>query len=1311
MRVLSRIFGGFIVAVCVAFATVPAVAATDKATCLESGFAWDESNRQCCWHYYVKNAQETICINEDNFNNFFSQLNCGYAETALYIDGSGNPQCCPEGTEPNSKTHQCDCSNGARLDTVTGQCLLYALKRSAFCDDWNKETNDTYGFFFNYLIKDSLGKLNQYRSAHTCSALMNQMTQIGLPNVVTGVENSCLCKCEDPMLSFNPSAAEQCADGTVSECQNVCVDSSEGKNYACPLGQQKYLVDDEWTCCIFYDPITGRCITSANEWISYIGSLGFESGGGYVNAEGLPVECPTKTDPTVGVNRETGQCICLEGGWFDVTTGTCMQQLNVRHTWRRGAGGILTYNYTQTGTGFPVSQTVNGYLDTFFHQAYNSNGTYVYTPLPANTPANTPYVYTTTSPSFPGQVETFYYVTLTFMGNGGTFTGGGTSATVNLRVGAYNANEPTPTRSGYTFNGWWTAANGGTQVTSANLTDVTTDTVYYAHWTQSTPTTSTITLNKNGGTGTCGGVSGTSAGTLTCTIGGTCTLPSWNSSTCNLTKSGNKIFVGWTTTVPANHTSSTTGTTGSISSPASNTTYYAVWKDTTCDITNGSGSATTPSNNAPRCVVTCNTGYQTSDTYTGSANNPTLSYTCSKNCYKFAVDNTTNGGNNSNGATTEFWMYLNTGTYNAKNCNIYPSANDCNNGTNVMNSIVLPNAPTNASWNGLYSTTGQYANTPVDEGWFFSTGAQNIAPDYNHCSNLTNTQGYYNTLVSSFGFQANSTPSITLRTLYACNSGYHMDNGVCVLDTVTVSYDANGGSGSHALSTTCTNGQSCALQTWNDNPQNPCNITNGNKIFVGWSTNPNATTATYTTSGTFTSDTLLYAVWVTPTCSVTNGTGAITTPLNNAPQCIVTCNTGYQTSGTYTGNAGDTSISYSCGIGQYILTLTDTKETSNTRSLFEVYGNRWASNNGGTPSVNSITTVPGNTRTGYKFRGYYTSDLNDVTSNTSSTTGFKMKTNLTTINGCVGTNCTETLTSDTEWFAAWAQDCEITNGTCSVTIGTSGQVTYSAECNEGYTLSNDTTSRPICTPNSYTVIFDANGGSGSPSEGEVTCAYDEECPPFAGQGTLSKTNYTFGGWNTETDGSGTTYAEGATPTNLTTTDGATITVYAIWLTSGCPAGQYLSDGVCVNCPAGQYCSGGSATPITCAVNTYSTGGAASCSSCTGGLTTSNVADTRYHDEAADCGRVLHVGAYEIRLKSIPSTGTLSSLVPSPSLRFNYARNANGRPDFYANMSTIASPMRVTATGAISTAGSGNKFKTQYNNTNYYVCDDVTCVTQ
>ena len=138
-----------------------------------------------------------------------------------------------------------------------------------------------------------------------------------------------------------------------------------------------------------------------------------------------------------------------------------------------------------------------------------------------------------------------------------------------------------------------------------------------------------IVLNKNGGSGTCAGASGTNKGEVTCTPGNTCTLPSWNSSTCSITN-GNKIFKGWSTS-----SSATNGVT-SITTPNASVTYYAVWVTPTCSATNGTCAITTPSNNAPRAKITCKAGYSqnggtnttTSFTVTGSAGATSVSGTC-----------------------------------------------------------------------------------------------------------------------------------------------------------------------------------------------------------------------------------------------------------------------------------------------------------------------------------------------------------------------------------------------------------------------------------------------------------------------------------------------------------------------------------------------------------------------------------------------------------------------------------------------------------------------------------------------------------
>ena len=82
--------------------------------------------------------------------------------------------------------------------------------------------------------------------------------------------------------------------------------------------------------------------------------------------------------------------------------------------------------------------------------------------------------------------------TVKFDAKGGS---GGQEST--LTYGSKFGELPTPSRTGYIFAGWWTAASGGEQVTAA--TKVTSSVTYYAHWTAST--TYKVTFDKNGGTG------------------------------------------------------------------------------------------------------------------------------------------------------------------------------------------------------------------------------------------------------------------------------------------------------------------------------------------------------------------------------------------------------------------------------------------------------------------------------------------------------------------------------------------------------------------------------------------------------------------------------------------------------------------------------------------------------------------------------------------------------------------------------------------------------------------------------------------
>jgi len=176
--------------------------------------------------------------------------------------------------------------------------------------------------------------------------------------------------------------------------------------------------------------------------------------------------------------------------------------------------------------------------------------------------------------------------TITYDANGGS----GVSPTSNGVTYETKYKLPTtdPTRAGYTFAGWFTAASGGTQVTTnTTLTNASNHSIY-AHWTVNAYT---ITYNQNGG-------SGVSPVNNTVTYGSWYKLP-----TTNPSKTGHS-FVGWFTAASGG----TQITSGTTLTNASNHSIYAhyIANDYTITYNQNGGNGASPL----RLVVTYGDKYR-----------------------------------------------------------------------------------------------------------------------------------------------------------------------------------------------------------------------------------------------------------------------------------------------------------------------------------------------------------------------------------------------------------------------------------------------------------------------------------------------------------------------------------------------------------------------------------------------------------------------------------------------------------------------------------------------------------------------------
>jgi len=81
------------------------------------------------------------------------------------------------------------------------------------------------------------------------------------------------------------------------------------------------------------------------------------------------------------------------------------------------------------------------------------------------------------------------------------------------------------------------------------------------------------------------------------------------------------------------------------------------------------------------------------------------------------------------------------------------------------------------------------------------------------------------------------------------------------------------------------------------------------------------------------------------------------------------------------------------------------------------------------------------------------------------------------------------------------------------------------------------------TPNTYTIKYNGNGAT-SGSVSNSTHTYDQS--KALNENEYVRTDHTFIGWNTKSDGTGISYANEQSVINLTTENNATINLYAIW---------------------------------------------------------------------------------------------------------------------------------------------------------------------
>ena len=272
-------------------------------------------------------------------------------------------------------------------------------------------------------------------------------------------------------------------------------------------------------------------------------------------------------------------------------------------------------------------------------------------------------------------------------------------------------------------------------------------------------------------------------------------------------------------------------------------------------------------------------------------------------------------------------------------------------------------------------------------------------------------------------------------------------------------------------------------------------LTKAGNTFAGWNTASNGSGTSYAAAATFAmpaSNVTLFATWTAnPTYNVTydgntSDGGSVPVDANNYLETATVTVLGNSGTLTKAGNtfAGWNTASNGSGTS-YAAAATFAMPASNV-TLFAT----WTAN----PTYN--VTYDGNTSDG----GSVPVDANNY-----------LETATVTVLGNSGT-----LTKAGNTFAGW--------NTASNGSGTS----YAAAATFAMPASNVTLYGQWTTLPTYAVTYDANSPTSGTAPVDQTKTQGIDLTLSANTGSLAKTGFTFEGWNTAADGSGTDYAEGAT---------------------------------------------------------------------------------------------------------------------------------------------------------------------------------------
>ncbi len=689
-----------------------------------------------------------------------------------------------------------------------------------------------------------------------------------------------------------------------------------------------------------------------------------------------------------------------------------------------------------------------------------------------------------------------------------------------------------PTRSGYTFAGYYTgtAGSGIRYVTAAGAISATSttfaaNTTLYAKWT----TTVTYYRNKT--------ASDSTSASQTVTYGSSFTTKSesyW-------TYSG-YYFVGWNTerdgsgewyTASAGYDCPTDGS----------LTLYAQWTASTYNI-----------------IYMANNGTTDSETQTEDFPNE---WTVQSNMFSYA-GYTFVGWNTDPDATSD----TEDGWYTVGDTHYAGCEDSTTISTSTSYSYTTAVTTKSSSWSTLKSETLTGGEASVCSLNTFISAAKDLASNSTSYTNALLYSGYSggssasnSSLPSATGLAtvsgtnyAKSTGYTTSSTIFTNGTIFLMDTGTYTTGTVTTS------SSKSSESSTSTNSSKTAMTSTDKT------ITTDVKSYVLTDVRPGfKTTAASTSDSGNVSYTIAYGTytfqWNVQETTVTTKTTTTTYTLTSTGG--VTLYAIWKPStGTTTGMVYKVTLDPNLYISTAATTPTKYATTTGTEAIYVKYSTGFYSDASCETSMSWPITIP--TLTGYTFGGYYSMQTGTGTQRIYSygtlrstyftNTTFSSNTTLYAkwtannyvvtynANGGTGSDYEQTVTYDSEWTT---YDGEAFSYTGKRLVGWSltpaGSKVYSLGTSYGTWSNTETlTLYAVWVDVDYTISYDGNGAdSGSVDAQTVTYGATWQ----AAANGFTRTGYSFVGWNTDPEAATAQYTAGSSYTYGT--EGNT-TLYAIW---------------------------------------------------------------------------------------------------------------------------------------------------------------------